>query len=131
MNSQRTVLISEDEKSIRLALVDILASNHFQTLEAADGKEGVRVALSQHPDLILLDLVMPQMDGMTAFKEIRKDAWGARVPVIILTNVTATDEHLVEDIVTHKPTHYLIKADWKLQDVLKKIEDVLSQDSSQ
>ena len=65
------------------------------------------------------------MDGMTALKKIRQDVWGQKVPVIILTNLSATNEKLVEDMITHKPMHYLIKSDWNLNDVVKKIEEVL------
>ena len=125
MNKQKTVLIVEDEKSLRDAIVDILRLKDFNPLEAKNGKEGVGIALGKHPDLILLDLVMPEMDGMTALKKIREDAWGEKVPVIILTNLSATKEQLVEDMVTHKPMHYLIKSDWKLHDVVKKIEEIL------
>ena len=67
---------------------------------------------------------MPVMDGMTALKKIREDAWGANVPVIILTNLSADNEQLVEDMVTHKPAYYLIKSDWKLQDIFIKIKEI-------
>jgi DNA-binding response OmpR family regulator len=125
MKTQKTILVVEDEKSLRDTVVDILRIKNFLPLEAKNGKEGVEIALSKHPDLILLDMVMPDMDGMTALKKIREDAWGARVPVVILTNLSATSEQLVEDMVTHKPIHYLIKSDWKLHDVVKKIEKIL------
>src|SRR3989338_2081930 len=125
LKMQRTILIVEDEKSLRDAIVDILRLKNFSPLEAKNGIEGVELALSKHPDLILLDLIMPEMDGMTALKKIRADAWGKTVPVIILTNLSATKEQLVEDMVTHKPMHYLVKSDWKLHDVVKKIEEVL------
>jgi len=125
MNTQKTILIVEDEKSLRDAIVDILRLKKFIPLEAKNGREGVEIALGKHPDLILLDLVMPEMDGMTALKKIREDAWGATVPVIILTNLSATSEHLVDDMITHKPMHYLVKSDWKLHDVVKKIEEIL------
>jgi len=85
----------------------------------------MELALAKHPNLILLDLIMPEMDGMTALKNIRADAWGAHVPVIILTNVSATSQQLVDDMVTHKPLNYLIKSDWKLHDVIQKVEEVL------
>ncbi len=65
------------------------------------------------------------MDGMTALKKIRQDSWGAHVPVIILTNVSATSEQLVDDMVTNKPMNYLIKSDWKIHDVVKKVEKIL------
>ena len=125
MNTQKTILVVEDEKSLRDAIVDILKIKNFNPLEAKNGIEGVKMALGKHPDLILLDLIMPEMDGMTALKKIRDDAWGEKVPVIILTNLSATDEQLIEDVVTHKPMHYLIKSDWKLHDVVDKIEKIL------
>lgn len=123
--SPKTIMVVEDEPSLRAAMVDLLQLKNFLTLEARDGQEAVDVALAKHPDLILLDLIMPVMDGMTALKNIRLDRWGARVPVIILTNVSATDEGLVNDMVTHKPLRYLIKSDWNLHDVIKMIREVL------
>ena len=125
METTKTILVVEDDKSLRAAIVDFLTIKKFTTLEARNGREGVEVALAKHPDLILLDLVMPEMDGMTALKKIREDAWGASVSVIILTNLSATSEQLVNDMVTHKPMHYLIKSDWKLNDVVGKIEEIL------
>jgi DNA-binding response OmpR family regulator len=125
MTTQKTILVVEDEKDLREAVADILRLKKFTPIEAKNGREGVELAISKHPSLILLDLIMPEMDGMTALKKIRENAWGATVPVIILTNLSATNEHLVEDMVTHKPMHYLIKSDWKLHDVVTKIEKIL------
>lgn len=125
MATQKTILIVEDEKSLRNAIVDILHRKNFLSLEAENGKEGVRLALEKHPNVILLDLLMPVMDGMTALKKIRQDAWGAHVPVIILTNLSANNEQLVDDVVTHRPMNYLIKSDWKINNVVKKIEKIL------
>jgi CheY-like chemotaxis protein len=126
MKTQKTILVVEDERVLRVAIVDALHRNDYNSLEAKNGMEGVEIALRKHPDLILLDLIMPEMDGMSALKKIRTDPWGASVPVIILTNVSATSEQLVDDMVTHKPMNYLIKSDWKLHDVLEKIEDILT-----
>ena len=89
METQKTILVVEDEKSLRDAVVDILRLKNLIPLEARNGKEGVEVAIGKHPDLILLDLIMPEMDGMTALKKIREDVWGEKVPVIILTNLSA------------------------------------------
>src|ERR1035437_4945705 len=114
MKTQKTILIVEDEKSLRGAMVDILHHKNFLPLEAKNGKEGIEVALLKHPDLILLDLIMPEMDGMTALKKIREDVWGATVPIIIMTNLSATNEQSVTDAMAHEFTHYLIKSDWKL-----------------
>lgn len=121
MQKQKTILIIEDEKSLRGAIVDILRLKNFLTLEAKNGKEGVDIAFSKHPDLILLDLIMPEMDGMTALKKIRKNVWGRNVPIIILTNLNGTIENFMDDITTN----YLIKSDWKIHDIVKMIEKVL------
>lgn len=126
MQKQKTILIIEDEKSLRGALVDILRLKNFLTLEAKNGREGVESALSNHPDLILLDLIMPEMDGMTTLKNIREDVWGKGVPIIILTNLSGTIEEFMDDVVTY----YLIKSDWKLHDIVKKIEEVLDAQES-
>jgi DNA-binding response OmpR family regulator len=125
MQAQKTVLIIEDEKSLRGAMVDILTAKNFTILEAKNGREGVEMAIIKKPDLIVLDLIMPEMDGMSALKKIREGAWGKKVPIIILTNLSATNEQSVADAVAHKLTHYLIKSDWKLHDIVKKIEEIL------
>lgn len=121
----KTILVVEDDEIIRGMVVEILRLKKFLTLEAKDGKEGVEIALKKHPDLILLDLIMPEMDGMTALGVIRADTWGKTVPVIILTNLSADTEQLAEDMVTHKPIYYLIKSDWKIHDIVEKVEELL------
>ena len=83
MNTQKTVLIVEDEKNI----VDILRFNlqreGYRTLEAYDGESGLAQAVSANPDLILLDVMLPKMNGFDVCKSLRSQ--GSNVPVIILT----------------------------------------------
>jgi DNA-binding response OmpR family regulator len=125
---QKTILVVEDEKSLREALVDILTMKDFIAIEAKNGREGAELALLNHPDLILLDIIMPEMDGMATLKKIRESAWGVNIPVIILTNLSTVKnkEQLVDDKVASRPTYYLIKSDWKLLDIVKKIEKILA-----
>lgn len=125
MSKNQTILIVEDEQVLRSTLADTLRKNGFLTIEAKDGKEAISVALAKHPDLILLDLLMPIMDGIASLKTIRKDEWGKDVPVIILTNLSATDEQLIQDMVAEKPEYYLIKSTWTMQDIVKQIEKIL------
>jgi CheY-like chemotaxis protein len=127
MEKQKTILVVEDEKVLRDIIVEMLNRSNYLPLEAVNGEEAVKMALSSKPDLILLDLLMPVMDGMTALKLIRADTWGAHVPVIILTNLSATDEQLVENMVSNKPSFYLIKSDWKIQNIIGKIDEILSE----
>jgi two-component system, OmpR family, response regulator ResD len=125
MKKQSKILIVEDEKNLREALVDVFQSRKFIPLQAKNGKEALSIALKEHPDMIILDLLMPEVDGMTAFDAIRKDSWGAKVPVIILTNLNPTAEKLVQEVITYEPLFYLIKSDWKLHDIVDKVESTL------
>jgi two-component system chemotaxis sensor kinase CheA len=118
VTKQKTILIIEDEKSLRGALMDVLRLKDFVPIEAKNGKEGLKSALSKH-------LIMPEMDGMTTLKKIRENVWGKKVPIIILTNLSATNDQFVTDALAHASTYFLVKSDWKLHDIVKKIEKIL------
>lgn len=118
------VLVVEDEKALRSALVDKLTHEGFVVTEAKNGQEGLEQAMSDHPDCILLDIVMPIKDGMTMLAELRQDQWGKTVPVIILTNLSDLDN--VSNAVSGGSYDYLIKSDWKLDDVVAKLRERLS-----
>jgi len=77
------LLIIEDERPMRTALADALAGEGYRVLTAADGQEGLDRALAEKPDLILLDLMMPKLDGFTLCAELRR--LGRAVPVLMLT----------------------------------------------
>ena len=87
-----TVLIVEDnEKNMKLAR-DVLQAKGYNTLEAETGEEGVRLAKEKVPDLVLMDIQLPGINGIEAFKQLRADPKTARIPVIALTaSVTPTD----------------------------------------
>ena len=87
-----TVLIVEDnDKNMKLAR-DVLNAKGYQTLEAVSGEEGVKLAKDKLPDLVLMDIQLPGINGIEAFRQIRADAKTARIPVIALTaSVTPTD----------------------------------------
>lgn len=123
MNNQKTILVIEDELSLSTALSDKLSREGFFILDAKNGQDGLNSALKNHPDLILLDIVMPVMDGMTMLKKLREDPWGKTVKVIILTNLT--DGERVEEAVTHHSYEYLVKSDWKIEDISEKIKKEL------
>ena len=91
-----TVLIVEDnEKNMKLAR-DVLQAKGYQTLEAVTGEEGVRLAKAELPDLVLMDIQLPGINGIEAFKQLRADAKTARIPVVALTaSVTPTDRSAI------------------------------------
>lgn len=119
MENQKKILIVEDETSLRNALRDKLLLEGFIVLEAKNGEEGLGVALRDHPDLILLDIIMPKMDGLTMLKKLREDVWGKNTKVILLTNLS--DNEKVSEALLQGSYDYLVKSDWKIEDVVTKI----------
>lgn len=117
------ILIVEDEQDMLEALVDKLTSEGFKIIEAKNGEDGLEKALKEQPDLILLDIVMPKMDGMTMMKKLREDKWGRKVPIILLTNLSVTDD-IIKGVVEDEPSYYLVKSDWKIEDVVKKVKEI-------
>ena len=87
-----TVLIVEDnDKNMKLAR-DVLQAKGYQTLEAITGEEGVKLAKERKPDLVLMDIQLPGINGIEAFRRIRADANTSRIPVVAITaSVTPTD----------------------------------------
>lgn len=122
------ILVVEDEADLREALVDKLTRDGFNACEARNGEEGFNSALKEHPDLILLDIVMPKMDGMTVLKKLREhNEWGKHVPVILLTNLSADDDVMMRKVVKTEPSYYLVKSDWTIGDVIQKVRDALGE----
>lgn len=124
MSNEHTILIIEDEKPIMSILKMKLNSEDFKTLEATDGESGLEIALKSHPDLILLDIMLPIMDGVTFLEKLRKNSWGNKVPVIILSNLN--DAKTVEESRAKGVYDYLVKTDWKLEDVIAKVKSTLN-----
>ena len=123
---KKIVLIIEDEAPMLAVLKDKLQESGFMTFQAKDGEEGLEVALTHKPDIILLDLLMPKMDGMTMLTKLREDSWGKKVPVIILTNVSPDTDTTLKAIIANQPAYYLVKSDVKLDTVTEKIKDIFS-----
>src|SRR3989344_3668659 len=104
----KKILVVDDEEFIRKALAEKLKNEGFDVLEAEDGEKAVDLALSSHPDLILLDVIMPKMDGVEAMRKIRENEWGKNVPLILLTRMEP-DDQMLQEIIANKPTYYLVK----------------------
>ena len=85
ISESATILIVEDEQDIRELLAYNLEKEGYATVQAADGKEGLELARSRKPDLILLDLMLPKMDGLAVCRELERDSGTVRIPIIMLT----------------------------------------------
>ncbi len=120
MDETKTILIIEDEPSLLRALSEKLDREGFHVIEARNGRDGLVISLEKHPDLILLDIVMPVMDGMTMLEKLREDAWGKTAKVMILTNLT--DEVRVAEAIEQGTYDYLVKSDWKIDDVVQGVK---------
>ncbi len=117
----KKILIIEDETPLRNAISDILTFEGFTVFQGKNGQEGLEVALQEHPDLILLDLMMPVMDGLTMLEKLREDAeYGKHAAVILLTNIN--DPEKVAQATEAGSYDFLVKSDWNIEDVVKKIK---------
>lgn len=117
----KKILIVEDEAPLRNAVSDILTFEGFEVFQAKNGQEGLDTALKEHPDLILLDLMMPIMDGLTMLEKLRQDAeFGKSAAVILLTNINDPDK--VAMATEAGSYDFLVKSDWNIEDVVKKIK---------
>jgi two-component system cell cycle response regulator DivK len=89
------LIVEDNEKNMKLAR-DVLQSKGYATLEAITGEEGVRMAKERTPDLVLMDIQLPGINGMEALKQLRADPACARIPVVAFTaSVTPTDRSLI------------------------------------
>ena len=121
---KQTILVVEDDVSVLNALVDALTREGFTALRAKDGEEGLRAATENHPDLILLDILMPKMDGITMLKKLREDTWGKSVHIMILTN--ASDNEKIDEAMQNEAFEYFLKANIKIEDVVAKVKAKLN-----
>lgn len=119
----KKILIIDDETIVQKSLSSQFDRKLVTVITAANGADGLKLALKEHPDLILLDLVMPKMDGMTMLTKLRADKWGKKAQVIILTNLS--DAERVAQAVEKGTYEYLVKVDWNVMDVVKKCKKYL------
>ena len=128
MDQKTKILVVEDEEILLTALTEELKQEGFDVVGAKDGVEGIEKAVSEKPDLILLDLVMPRLDGIGALKEIKAKPETKDIPVVILTNLSDYDK--VSDALSLGAMDYLVKANYRLEELINKIKTVLERKQS-
>jgi DNA-binding response OmpR family regulator len=119
--NKRTILIIDDDESYREIFSSALTREGFVVFSAKNGKEGLLMALDEKPDLILLDIGLPDMDGLSLLGDIRKDEWGKDAKVFILTN--KSDEAKLSEAIEKKSFVYLVKSDMSIKELVSKIKD--------
>jgi len=121
----KKILIVEDELAYSKLLESQLTEKGYKVSEAVNGKQGLEIARKENPDLILLDIRMPVMDGMTMLGLLRKEEWGKNIKVVMLTNLEP-DDKIISKVVTTEPSYYMVKSDIQLTDLLTKIKELLA-----
>jgi DNA-binding response OmpR family regulator len=120
----KKILIVEDNESYLALLNQKFSREEFEVITAKDGSEGLKKAVDNKPDIILIDLLLPKMNGIQVMQELRKNEWGKFVPLVILTNLNPDDE-ILQAIMLNKPAYYLVKPEVTLEDITEKILSVL------
>mgnify|MGYP000362646300 FL=1 len=104
-------------------MVTALENDDLKVLTASNGVEGITVALENKPDLIFLDILMPESDGLDVLKQLREDDWGKTVPVVIMTVVDDLDN--MAKVLEQGAIGYIIKSNITLENVVGKAKEVL------
>jgi len=124
---KKKILIVEDDKFLRELIARKLGSEGYVLFQAADGEEGVKKAKEENPDLILLDLILPGIDGFEALATIKKDAATSSIPIIILSNLGQRED--IERGFNLGAADYLIKAHFTPGEIISKINKIFSSES--
>lgn len=126
----KKILLVEDEPSLRKVMRDKLELENFEVYEAENGEEGLKKTIDLKPDLILLDIIMPIMDGLTMARKIREEEKESgqlanmHTKIILLSNLG--DEENIAKAQTNGIYTYLVKSNWKIEDLTKRIKQELS-----
>ena len=117
----QTILFVEDEPTIQKTLSLALTQEGYDVKNALDGEIGLKLAREIKPNLILLDLILPKMDGFEVLEELKEDDDTKDIPVIVLTNLESSQD--IEKALVLGATTYLVKANYDLKEVIEKIKE--------
>jgi DNA-binding response OmpR family regulator len=121
----KTILFIEDESTLQKTFGDILTQDKYKMISALNGEIGLRLAKSEKPDLILLDLVLPSMHGFEVLKRLKQDPETKKIPVIILTNLEKMED--VEEAIELGAKTYLVKTQYRIEEVMEKVKKALGE----
>ncbi len=122
-NGVKKILFVEDESALQKTFGDILKQEGYEVVSALDGEVGLKLAKTQSPDLILLDLILPKMDGFEVLEKLKEVPETKDIPVIILTNMGRMEE--IGKALELGAKTYLVKANYTLQEVVEKVKQAL------
>jgi DNA-binding response OmpR family regulator len=118
----KKILIIEDESALQKTLGEVLSQQGYEILPALNGEVGLKLAQSEKPDLILLDLILPKIHGFDVLKKIKDNPETKKIPVIVLTNLESIED--IKKAIELGATTYLVKANYSLEELTIKINQV-------
>jgi DNA-binding response OmpR family regulator len=119
----KKILVVEDESSLQDAMREFLLAEKFAVVVASDGEMALKLAKSEKPDLILLDIILPKKNGFDVLIELKADNVMKKIPIILLTNLESADD--VDRAFSLGVSTYLVKANYKLEEIVEKIKEML------
>lgn len=119
----KKILIVEDDKFLRDLISQKLLKESFDIAQAVDGEDGIKKIKEEHPDLILLDLILPGIDGFEVLTQMKADPSLVSIPVIILSNLGQKED--IEKGLKLGANDFLIKAHFTPGEIIEKIKNVL------
>jgi len=120
---EKIILVVEDDKFLRELMAQKLIKEGFKISEAVDGEEGLKKIKDKKPGLVLLDLILPGMDGFEVLAKMKEDPETSQTPVIILSNLGQRED--VERGLKLGATDYLIKAHFTPGEIIEKIKNII------
>ncbi|HBM45993.1 MAG: Response regulator receiver protein [Parcubacteria group bacterium GW2011_GWF2_38_76] len=119
----KKILIIDDDVSILKGISDKFTHEGFLVINAKNGEEGLNVAIKEHPDLIITDILMPKIDGLFFLETLRKDEWGKNARVFIWSN--SHNSETIEQAKKFGVIDFLIKSDWEYRDIVNKAKEII------
>ena len=120
----KRILLAEDDRFLRRAAEAALKRAGFTVLAAADGEEALRMAIAEKPDLVLLDLIMPKLQGFEVLKALKADPATAAIPVVVLSNLGQDGD--VQRALEGGAVAYLVKANLSLDELVARARETLA-----
>jgi len=117
------IVFIEDEPSLQKILGEALSKEGYKVTQALDGEAGFNAVKTQRPDLVLLDLILPKMDGFEVLKKIKANPEIKEIPVVVLTNLEGVED--VDKALELGATTYLVKENYSLEEVVGKIKKAI------
>lgn len=114
------ILVVDDETDLKSALEIALVHEGFVVITASDGEEGLKKAITERPDLILLDIMMPKMSGIDVLKKLQEDEWGKSARVIVMTALA--DMNKIAEVIEAGGEEYLVKTTVSLGEIVQKVK---------